>query len=280
MFMVCTDCPRHCKVDKKSKAGFCGARDKIVVAKVIENFMWEEPCITGKKGTLAIFFSGCNLRCSYCQNYKISNSFQGLKFSPKQFSDYLKKYDLKKYSSIELITPTHFTNLLIEAFKGFKCPIPVVWNSGGYENSENLKKVSLFVDIFLPDFKYGDDEIAKKFSAVENYSSISLNAIKEMSLLKKNKFRKGIMVQGVLIRHLILPGYLENSFKVLQLIKENIKEPYISIMGQFTPVNNTITRKLLPLEYKIVMRYAEKLGLKRGYTQELSSASQGYIPRF
>lgn len=278
--MMCKDCPRFCQVDRKISSGYCGAKDKIVVSKIIENFMWEEPCITGDKGTLAIFFAGCNLKCKYCQNYKISNSLQGEEYSPEEFAKYLNQYDYSKYNALEFISPTHFTSLLIETFKKFKCSIPVVWNSGGYENVEKIKEISAFVDIFLPDFKYSDNKLAEKFSLVNNYCEISLQAIKEMSLLKKNIIEKGVMQQGVLIRHLILPGYIKNSYNVLDLIKNNIPNPIISIMGQFTPINNSISRTLSPLENKAVLEHAQKIGLNNGYFQDLASAKKDYIPKF
>lgn len=278
--MMCKDCPRFCQVNRKISSGYCGAKDKIVVSKIIENFMWEEPCITGDKGTLAIFFAGCNLKCKYCQNYKISNFLQGEEYSPEEFAKYLNQYDYSKYNALEFISPTHFTSLLIETFKKFKCSIPVVWNSGGYENVEKIKEISAFVDIFLPDFKYSDTKLAEKFSLVNNYCEISLQAIKEMSLLKKNIIEKGSMQQGVLIRHLILPGYIKNSYNVLDLIKNNIPNPIISIMGQFTPINDSISRTLSSLENKAVLEHAKKIGLNSGYFQDLTSAKKEFIPKF
>ena len=278
--MICKDCPRNCNIDRNKQSGFCGAKNKIVVSKVIENFKWEEPCISGEKGTLAIFFAGCNLRCCFCQNAQISKTVKGNEYSPNEFLNFIKSYDLNKYSSIELITPTHYSSLLCEAFKDFSCSIPIIWNSGGYESCKTIERISNFVDVFLPDFKYGDNNIAKEFSKVNDYVEIATSAIKKMSQLKKNIFDNGVLKQGVLIRHLILPGHVKDSFKVLDLIKENIKEPLISLMSQFTPMESKIQRGIYPLEYKAVLEHALKLNLNNGFCQELSSCGKVFIPKF
>ena len=280
--MLCFDCPRNCGVDRSQTLGYCKEKDKIRISKVIENFKWEEPCISGDKGALAIFFSGCNLRCEFCQNYDISHEGKGEYYTPDQFVEFLKKFDLTKYSTIDLITPTHFASLLSKAFENFKSPIPVVWNSSGYEKEETIEKVSKFVDVFLPDFKFYSSELSLKYSGAKDYYDVAVKAIKKMRELKKeNVFENDVMKEGVLIRHLVLPGYSEDSKKVLDSIKENIKDPEISLMSQFTPTGRgEINRKIYPLEYKIVLSYAEKLGLDKGYFQDFASADEGFIPEF
>lgn len=278
--MKCYDCPRKCGVDRKSQKGFCGESDKIRVAKVIENFAWEEPCISGEKGALAIFFSGCNLRCEFCQNYKLSHVGYGDEYSPKKFRAWLEKIDLDKYSCIDLITPSHFSSALIEALKDFDCPIPIVWNSSGYESEEMIEKLAKVVDVFLPDFKYYSSELSFRFSKSKDYFDVASKAIKKMSTLKKNIFSNGQMIEGVLIRHLVLPGFKDDSIKILEFIHNEINNPYISLMSQFTPTKGDIKRKLFPLEYKIVLSHADKLGLKNGYIQEFESASDDFIPEF
>ena len=281
--MNCNDCPRYCNVDRNKDKGFCGGSNKIVIAKVIENFMWEEPCITGEKGTLAIFFAGCNLKCCYCQNYKISHEVKGDCYSPEEFAIFLKSFKLENFSALEFITPTHYSSLLIEVFKSFKSPISVVWNSGGYETVEKIKEVSSFVDVFIPDFKYSDDKLAIELSSAPKYFKIATNAIKQMVKEKgENQFENGELKKGVLIRHLVLPGHVGNSINVLKAIKKEILHPFVSIMSQFVPIKNNqiLKRTILPLEYKIVLSYAEKLNLNNGYIQEFSSASQNYIPNF
>ncbi len=281
MNKLCYDCPRRCGVDRRITKGYCLEEDKIRVAKIVENFMWEEPCISGKKGALAIFFSGCNLRCEFCQNYQISHIGKGISYTPKEFRQLLEKFDLTKYSSIDLITPTHFSSLLIEALSDFKSPIPIVWNSGGYENCEVIKRLGKVVDVFLPDFKYFDEKLSKDLSKATDYFQVASKAIMAMREIKKeNKFDNGVMQEGVLIRHLVLPGQTKDSLKILDFIAENISSPFVSIMGQFTPIRGRIKEKLKPIEYKLVLSHAEKIGLTEGYFQELASAEESFIPEF
>lgn len=279
--MKCFDCPRNCGLDRDKAVGFCREKNKIRVAKIIENFMWEEPCITGEKGALAIFFSGCNLRCLYCQNYQISNGGVGTLYTPEEFARLLLSYDLTKYSCIDLITPTHFSSLLCKAFENLKLPIPVVWNSSGYEKTEIIEKVSKFVDIFLVDFKYFSQELSQKYSLCKDYFEIASKAIKKMSQLKENIFNNQMLKQGVIIRHLILPEHVKDSCKILKYIHDEIKDPIISLMSQFTPTPcSPIKRKLLPLEYKTVLSYAQRIGLNQGYFQDLESSCEDFIPNF
>ena len=205
----------------------------------------------------------------------------GKEYSPKEFRQLLQSFDLSKFSSIDLITPTHFSSLLIEALTDFSSPIPIVWNSGGYERVEMIEKLSKVVDVFLPDFKYFSKELSLKLSKCEDYFDIASKAIVAMRNYKKeNKFVNGILTEGVLLRHLVLPQYVRDSFKILDFIKENIQNPFVSIMGQFTPTGRgELNRKIYPLEYKSVLAHAEKLELD-GYLQELSSANENFIPEF
>ena len=278
--MMCTDCPRFCQVNRNIEKGFCGAQNKIVVAKIIENFTWEEPCISGKKGTLAIFFAGCNLKCRYCQNFKISHSLVGQEFSPEQFRQKIESYQLEKYSAIELITPTHFSSLLSLSFENFCSPIPIVWNSSGYENEQTIEKIAKFVDVFLPDFKYADNILAQKLSFAPNYFERAKEAIALMAKLKPNIWQEGVLKSGVLIRHLVLPQNVKNSLDVLDAIKQIVDKPFVSIMSQFTPFGKPFDRALLPLEYKIVLSHAQKIGLNEGYMQDFSSAKTEFVPNF
>lgn len=281
--MNCFDCPRDCGVDREKQIGFCGEKENIKIAKIIENFKWEEPCISGEKGALAIFFSGCNLRCEFCQNYEISHKSVGKEYTPQEFYNLLAQYDLTRFSCIDLITPTHFSSKIIEALSGKKFPIPIVWNSSGYEKPEMIEKLGNVVDVFMPDFKYFSSEISKKYSLAENYFKWASQSIIKMREIKpKNIFNgDGILQSGLLIRHLVLPSCVLDSIRILDFVKENIDEPFISIMSQFTPYNNSsIKRKLYPLEYKTVVAHAEKIGLIQGYIQEFSSADENFIPDF
>lgn len=279
--MNCYDCPRMCGVEREKGKGYCGERNKIRISKIIENFKWEEPCISGEKGALAIFFSGCNLRCEFCQNYKISHIGGGYEYTAEEFKELLESFDLSKYSSIDFITPTHFSSLIIEALKDFKSTIPIVWNSGGYEREEIIRKLSKVVDVFLPDFKYYSCELSQKYSKCKDYFEVASKAIKVMRECKsENKFEGGVLKEGVLIRHLVLPTCQRDSIKILDFIAGNIKNPFVSIMCQFIPMNNCeLNRKLYPLEYKAVLAHADKLNLQ-GYFQELSSADENFVPEF
>ena len=175
----CNTCPRHCNVNRTLSNGFCNESENIRIAKIIKNFQWEEPCITGKKGSLAIFFSGCNLHCDYCQNYEISRGGIGDTYSVEQLCKLIEE-NQESHSSIDLVTPTHFSKPLAEVFAKINKKIPVVWNTNGYETVGNIKFVSKFVDIFLTDFKYADDKIGKEFSKCNDYFSVALPSIKEM----------------------------------------------------------------------------------------------------
>ncbi len=278
--MLCTQCPRSCNIDRAVAKGFCREGEKIRVAKVIENFTWEEPCISGKKGALAIFFSGCNLRCEFCQNYEISHIGKGKQFTINEFRDFLLSFDLSKFDCIDLITPSHFSLQLLEALKGVSLPVPIVWNSNGYETEEMIKKLCSRVDVFLVDFKFYDSALSEKLCGARDYFSVASKAIKLMCEKKENIFKDRLMKQGVLIRHLILPDHVKDSMMILQHIKDNIKNPFVSIMSQFTPCKGSLQRKLTPLEIKTVLSFAERIGLSQGYYQDEASANDAFIPKF
>ena len=276
----CSTCPRRCNINREKSLGFCNEHKKIKIAKIIKNFMWEEPCLTADKGALAIFFSGCNLRCDYCQNYQISRGGVGEEYSIEEFVKLIEE-NQDSHSCIDLITPTHFSNELGKAFKHIHKKIPVVWNTNGYETTENVDKVGSFVDIFLTDFKYSSNTKAKKYSKCDNYVEICLESTKKMCAQKPDIFENKQMKQGTIIRHLVLPGEIENSIGVLDIIKREFCDRKISLMSQFTPNGKSpLNRKLTPIEYKMVLKHLEKLGLKNGYIQEFSSADSCFVPKF
>ena len=279
--MKCFDCPRRCGVDRETEVGFCKEGDKIRVAKVIENFTWEEPCISGDKGALAIFFSGCNLRCNFCQNFEISHIGKGKLFSPSEFREFLLSFDLGAYSSIDLITPSHFSSALIEALSGCDLPLPVVWNSSGYESADTIKRLDKIVDVFLPDFKYFSSALGGKYSGAGDYFAVASEAVTLMRKLRpEDKFEGGVLVRGLLVRHLLLPGQVRDSMAVLDFIAKNLPNTMVSLMSQFTPQKFGPDRKVLPLEYKALLAHAEKLGLCRGYFQDLAAADENFVPEF
>ncbi len=280
MKKFCENCPRHCKCNRTRNMGFCGEQQTMRIAKIIKHFKWEEPCLCTDGGTLAIFFSGCNLKCDYCQNIDISRGGVGELYSPEKLAELIKK-EQETHSSIDLITPTHFLDQLEKTFSLFDKKVPVIWNTSGYESVENIEKISKFVDIFLTDLKYSNNDLALKFSKCSDYLTVSLPAIKKMCELKKDVFEGEKLKQGVVIRHLVLPNFTKNSIEVLDLVKEHFPNRMISVMSQFTPNGHgLLNRKLNPIEYKAVLLHLEKLGLKNGFIQDFESADCDFVPKF
>ena len=248
---------------------------------------WEEPIISGDNGSGAIFFSHCNLKCVYCQNYKISSEGQGKIITQEQFIDIMKELEQLGANNINLVSPTHYTYQIIEALKKYKPKIPIVWNSSGYEDDLTIKNLKDLVDIYLVDMKYMDNNLAFNLSKAEDYPEVCKKAILQMRENQpKDIIKNGIMQKGVIIRHLVLPNEIENSFKVLDWIYENFGENiFISIMGQYTPCYQAINmqkynRVLKPIEYKRVINHVKLLGFNNGFFQELDSANSCYIPNF
>lgn len=283
--MLCNGCPRGCKVDRDKKFGVCGVPFEPKVAKAYLH-MWEEPCISGKNGSGTVFFSGCNLKCVYCQNYDISSEAKGKVISVQRLAEIFRELEDKGATNINLVSPSHYADAIISALNIYRPKIPIVYNSNGYDSLETLEKLKDYVDIFLMDFKYADNDLALKYSSARDYVEVAkANILKARKLVPNGQFDGEIMMRGVIIRHLILPNHIDNSIAVLKWIAENIENPFISLMGQYTPMYNThkypeIDRKLKPLEYKIVENKMIELGLTRGYTQDLSSAVEEYTPDF
>ncbi len=279
--MICNQCPRKCNIDRKQAKGFCNEGQNIRISKIIENFEWEEPCISGKKGTLAIFFSGCNLRCNFCQNYEISHIGKGQEYSKEEFLKLLRSFDYSKFDSVDFITPSQFSLQILAALREVEIPVPIVWNSNGYESEAVIEAISKYIDVFLVDFKFYDKGLSRTLSSDDNYFEVASKVVKLMSKLKPNKVADDLLKQGVVIRHLILPGQVKDSIKILDYIHNNIKDPIISLMSQFTPNGRgELNRKITPLEYKTVLAHAERLGLSNGYFQEFTSADTCFIPKF
>lgn len=281
----CNLCPRKCNVDRSLQKGFCGTNLEILIARAAPHY-WEEPCISGQKGSGAIFFGGCNLRCCYCQNAKISRG-AGKPHTVGQLADVFENLQKQGVHNINLVTPTHYTNQIVSALDIFTPDIPVVWNSGGYDSVEAIKLLEGRVNIFLPDFKYANADIAKKYSAAEDYPAVAINAIKQM--LKQTGKAKldsdGIMQKGIIIRHLVLPDNTKHSIKALKLLFDNFgNDVYYSIMAQYTPMHNTpykeLCRTLTQQEYDEVLNAVEQLGIEYGYTQELEAIGESFIPDF
>ena len=287
----CKLCPHNCKVNRlEGKIGRCKATDKIKIA-LVSLHHFEEPCISGTNGSGTIFFSNCNLNCVFCQNYEISQEGFGKEISINQLAEKMLEQQEKGAHNINLVTPVMYVYHIIEAIKiarkkGLK--IPIIYNSNGYENIETLKLLEGYIDVYLPDFKYTDNALAKEYSNVNNYFEITSNAIKEMyRQVGAPKFdENGIIQGGVIIRHLVLPEAIENSKKVLKWIIDNIgKDVYISIMAQYFPTYKAknmkkINRKLTTEEYKEIENYMYEIGIENGYIQELGEHEEEYVPKW
>ena len=287
----CSICPHKCKINRLvGNKGRCGCDDKIKIALAsVHNF--EEPCISGENGSGTVFFSNCNLSCVFCQNYEISQQGKGKIITIDELAEIFIKQQNKNVNNINLVTPTMYVPQIIEAIKiarkgGLK--IPIIYNSNGYENVETIKMLDGYIDVYLPDFKYYSDEIAKKYSNINNYFSTAVLAIKEMQKQVGNPVfnENGIIQKGVIIRHLILPNYILNTKKILKYIKENFNEDtYISVMAQYFPTFKAkqyekINRKITKKEYEEVENYLYLLNLKNGYIQELGEHEEEYVPNF
>ena len=281
--MICNSCPRKCNIDRNTTNGYCG-QGKLKIAKIMTHF-WEEPIICDEKGSGAIFFSGCNLKCNYCQNYQISHEGKGDLYTAEQLAQEFKNFDNSEVNNINLVTPSHFVDDILKAFEIYKPKKPVVYNSSGYDDVESLKKLSKYIDIYLVDFKYYSQDLSWSLSKAKDYFDV---ANKALDFILKQKtidvVENGKMQSGVIIRHLVLPGKTEDSLRVLDYLKQiGAQNRYISIMGQYTPcykASGDLSRKIKKLEYTRVISYFKKLGFKKGFCQDLSSASSNFIPDF
>ena len=290
----CNICPRECGVDRSSgKLGFCCAPEDFLVAKTMIH-KWEEPCVAGDGGAGTVFFSGCNLRCVFCQNIDISRGDNGEIMTDEELEAAI--FDLLDGGAecVEFVTPTHYTEMIAALLSKIKpkLTVPVVWNSGGYEKVESLKMLEGLVDVYLPDFKYFDGEIAKTYSSAPDYFEIATAALGEMlrQVGKPSFDEKGKLQKGVLVRHLVLPSHRNDSIAVLRHVAENFgaESVLLSLMSQYTPdfyissgcaEHKNLCRRLTKFEYDSVMKAAESLGFD-GYFQGVGSASKKYTPDF
>lgn len=286
----CTICPHNCGINRtNNQIGRCKSKDTVKIALYsIHNF--EEPCISGKKGSGTVFFSNCNMNCVFCQNYEISQQGKGKEITIEELAEIFIKQQEKDVENINLVTPTSYVPQIIEAIKiarnkGLK--LPIVYNTNGYEKVETLKMLEGYVDIYLPDFKYSDNELAKRLSKVDNYFEIATQALTEMyKQTGKAVFDdRGIMQKGMIIRHLVLPNQILNSRRVLKWINENMHDVYVSVMAQYFPTYKAkdiedINRKLTKEEYEQIENYLYRLDLENGYIQELGEHEEEYVPKW
>lgn len=281
---LCNLCPRACNADRTAAPGFCGVKDGFKLARAGLHH-WEEPCISGTSGSGAIFFSGCNMRCIFCQNKEISSDGTGKTVSSRRLREIF--YELKNAGAhnLNLITPTHYTQQLAPLLKD--APLPVVWNSSGYESVSSLKLLEGSVDVYLPDLKFSMNEPAQKYAHAPNYFEAAAKAIIEMfRQTGPYQIKDGLLQRGVLIRHLILPGNMENTLGVIDWISSVFRpgDVLFSLMSQYTPYFSMpfaeLNRKITKKEYITARNYMLKKGLTQGFVQELSSAKEEYTPAF
>ena len=287
----CEICPHRCGVNRtKGEIGRCKSTDKIKIG-LYSIHHFEEPCISGKHGSGTVFFSNCNLNCVYCQNYEISQEGKGKEISIEKLADIFMEQQNRQAENINLVTPTSYALQIIEAIKIAKrkgLHIPIIYNTNGYENIETLQLLEGYIDVYLPDLKYYDNEIGKKYSKVDNYFEIATKAIQEMyRQVGSPKFNaQGMIEKGVMIRHLVLPNNIDNSKKILKWLKDNMDEQvYIDIMAQYFPTYKAkemkdLNRKLTKEEYQEIENCVYDLDIQNGYMQELGEHEEEYVPKW
>lgn len=286
----CRLCPRKCAVNRYETVGFCGMGAEVKAAKATLH-QWEEPCISYDNGAGTVFFSGCSLRCVYCQNSEISNNGFGEAITAEKLGDIFLSLQDRGADNIELVTPTHFIPDIITALDRVKnrLDIPVVYNCGGYELTETINRLQGYIDVYLPDIKYYSADISSKYSSAPDYFQRASEAVLEM-INQTGKLRyneKGGLVKGTVIRHLVLPGCRHDSMRIMDWIAENTDSDsrLVSIMSQYTPFDfissdyPEFKRRITKMEYNSVVRHAENLGIK-GFTQDITSAREEYLPEF
>jgi len=282
----CNFCPRKCNVNRNEKQGFCQSPNEFRLARASLHF-WEEPCISGKEGSGAVFFSGCNLKCVFCQNYEISVENKGITVSPEKLLDIFKSLEQQGANNINLVNPSHYAAHLIPVLEKWNSSLPVVYNSSGYEDVKTLKMLNGLVDIYLPDFKYIRSDKARRYSRAENYPEIAKAVLNEMRRQQKADVfdERGIMQKGMIIRHLILPSNTNSSLEIIDYLCDNFSDTYLSLMAQYVPCTSLeafpeINRKITKREYNKVVNYALDKGFSKLFIQELTSADENYIPDF
>ena len=291
-YAECKLCPRKCGVNRaQGFSGFCGADDKVKIARSALHF-WEEPCISGERGSGTVFFSHCTMKCVFCQNYKISHSGMGRAVSVKELADCFLKLKDEGAHNINLVTPTHYVPHIIEAVASARnkgLDIPIIYNSGGYENTETIKMLDGTIDVYLPDLKYYDDKYAIRYSGARDYFKTASRALSEMYRQVGNCVfdDNGMIKKGVIVRHLMLPNLLFDSKKIIDHLYTTYGDGiFISIMNQYTPISEILTdfpeidKKISERYYDSLIDYAAGLGVKNAYIQEGDTAKESFIPEF
>lgn len=284
--MICNACPRRCGVDRSKKHGFCGVGENFVVARAAKHF-WEEPPISGTNGSGAVFFSGCNLRCVFCQNYELSRAKQGKEITEKKLTEIFDSLISSGAHNLNLVTATQYAERLADVLEKYRSPVPVVYNCGGYESVETIKRLSSVVDVWLPDLKYIDPERSLRYSKAADYFEAASKTILEMRRNQpEDVFENGLMKKGLIIRHLVLPKNVNQSRRIFEWIKDNLgAKTYISLMAQYTPCGKLedfpeLQRRITKREYEKAVDCLIELGFENVFLQELDSAQKQYIPDF
>ena len=284
--MICNACPRQCGVDRSKKHGFCGAGESFVVARAAKHF-WEEPPISGTNGSGAVFFSGCNLRCVFCQNFEVSRAKCGKEITDKRLTEIFDSLISEGAHNLNLVTATQYSERLSEILRDYHSPVPVVYNCGGYESLETLRRLEGLIDIYLPDLKFFDPERSLRYCGAADYFETASAAILEMRRQQpEDIFEDGLMKKGLIIRHLVLPKNVNQSRRIFEWIKENLgAKTYISLMAQYTPCGKLesfpeLQRKITRREYEKAVCFLEDLGFENVFLQELDSAAEQFIPAF
>ena len=284
--MICNACPRKCGVDRSEKSGFCGAGESFVVARAAKHF-WEEPPISGTNGSGAVFFSGCNLRCVFCQNFEVSRAKCGKEITDKRLTEIFDSLISEGAHNLNLVTATQYSERLSEILRDYHSTVPVVYNCGGYESLETLRRLEGLVDIYLPDLKFFDPERSMRYCGAADYFETASAAILEMRRQQpEDIFEDGLMKKGLIIRHLVLPKNVNQSRRIFEWIKENLgAKTYISLMAQYTPCGKLesfpeLQRKITRREYEKAVCFLEDLGFENVFLQELDSAAEQFIPAF
>lgn len=289
----CTLCPRECHVNRNAgEIGYCGQTARLTAARAALHF-WEEPCLSGQNGSGAVFFSGCNLRCVYCQNHEIAKGAAGREITVARLSNIFLELQEKGAHNVNLVTPSHFVPQIATALKTAKkqgLSIPVIYNTSSYEKTETLRMLDGLVDIYLPDLKYFDTALSEAYSHAPDYFETAAAAITEMvRQVGAPVFAGGedsLMLRGVIVRHLLLPGCSKDSRRILHYLHETFKNNiYVSIMNQYTPLSQvsdipSLNRRITGEEYERIVSYAIRIGIENGFIQEGETASESFIPAF
>ncbi len=288
-YSKCELCPRLCGVDRSKSVGVCGMSDKPSLARAALHF-WEEPCISGEKGSGTVFFSGCSMRCVYCQNRNIATGDVAKEVDTKRLTEIYFELKEKGAHNVNLVTASHFLPHIVESIRKAKAEgfdLPFVYNTSGYERVESLKKLDGLIDIYLPDYKYAISKDAKRYSSCPDYPEVALKAIDEMLRQQPEcVIENGIMLKGVIIRHMLLPGkVIESKIAIKKLFDRYGDKVYYSLMSQYTPLPYVadypeINRKVTEAEYQSLVSYAAELGIEKAFIQTGEAASESFIPAF